>query len=73
MLLDAVFNADYEFDIYFVKKIRFWHRKLGFKCFKNRILNFLTKNFFQKMSGDILFYAEFHSLQDVLFSFDFGS
>jgi hypothetical protein len=49
MLLDAVFNADYEFDICFVKKldfgienwvlnfskIRFWDRKLGFKLFKN--------------------------------------
>jgi hypothetical protein len=73
MLLDAVFNADYEFDIYFVKKIRFWHRKLGFKLFKNRILNFLTKKFFQKILGDIPFDAEFHSLQDGLFSFDFSS
>jgi hypothetical protein len=32
MLLDAVFNADYEFDIYFVNKIRFG--------IENRVLNF---------------------------------
>ncbi len=31
MLLDAVFNADYEFDIYFVKKLDFG--------IENRVLN----------------------------------
>ncbi len=70
--LDAAFDADYEFDA-FLKKTEFWCQKLGIKLFKNRILNFLTKKFFQKISGDIAFDAEFHSLQNGLFSFNFRS
>ncbi len=72
-LLGTVFNADYEFHIYFVKKSGFSHRKSGFKLFKNRILNFLTKIFFPKILKDIPFDAEFHPLQNGLFGFDFGS
>ena len=44
---------------------------MGFKLFKNRILDFLTKTFFQKKSRNIPFDAEFDSLQDGIFSFDF--
>jgi hypothetical protein len=47
------------------------HRKPVFKLLKNRILNFLTKNFFQIMLGDIPFDAEYHSLQNGIFSFEF--
>jgi hypothetical protein len=53
-----------------VKKTEFWYQKQGFKLFKNRILNFLIKKVFSKASEDIPFDAEFHSLQDGLFSFD---
>ena len=50
---------------------RFWHWKPGFKLLKNRILDFLIKKVFQKKSRNIPFDAEFHSLQDGLFSFNF--
>ncbi len=70
MLLDAVFNADYEFDVYFIKKFDF--------AIENWVLNFSKSYFeffnqeiFSKMSRDIPFDAEFHTLQNGLFSFDF--
>lgn len=70
-LLDAVFNADYEFDIYFEKKIRFCYPKMDFKVFENRIFDFLTQKFFQKKSADLPFDAEFYSLQNGIIFFDF--
>ncbi len=73
MLLYAVFHADHESDICFPKKIRFFYRKIGFKPFKNRILNFLAKKFFPKKPRDTSFDAEFNSLQDGIFSFHFGT
>ena len=38
---------------------------------KNRILDFVTAKVFQKPPKDILFDAEFHSLQNGVFGFDF--
>ena len=54
-------------------KIRFCYRKPDFKVFKNRILEFLIKKFFQQIPKDIPFDAELNSLQNGLFSFDFCS
>ncbi len=69
----TIFDADYEFHIDFLEKNRFSHRKSGFKFCKNRILNFLTKMFSPKILKDLPFDAEFHSLQNGRFGFDFGS
>ncbi len=71
-LLDAVCNTDYESDIYFVKKSDFAIENQALK-FQKSYFEFFNQEFFQKMLKYIQFDAEFHSLQNGLFSYDFRS